>query len=226
VSAQPRPELKALRIADPSERWSALGFEVAGGSLVLEGVTLHLDARGRGIVSWGLSGIDRAPVDIDGLATEATEATEAAEAAYAIDVADSPAREHPNGATGIDHVVVVTPEFDRTAIALERVGLPLRRIRDVPSTGGRAAFRQGFRRLGPAILELVESLEMGPGPARFYGLVVIVSDLDALAVRLGDRLGSIHDAVQPGRRIGTLAAGAGLSPRLAFMDPDPGPRDH
>jgi len=61
---------------------------------------------------------------------------------------------------------------------------------------------------------------MRPGPARFYGLVVIVSDLDQLAARLGDRLEPIHRAVQPGRLIATLATGAGPSPKLAFMDPE------
>jgi hypothetical protein len=45
----------------------------------------------------------------------------------------------------------------------------------------------------------------------------VVSDLDGLASRLGDRLGSVHDAVQPGRRIATLREAAGVSPPLAFM---------
>src|SRR5207248_1668394 len=88
---------------------------------------------------------------------------------------------------GLDHVVVTTPDFDRSSAALAEAGLELRRVREAP--GG---VRQGFRRLGPAILELVAA----PGasdptaPARFWGLVVIVSDLDALAARLGaiDRL--------------------------------------
>ena len=77
---------------------------------------------------------------------------------------------HPNGAVGIDHVVVATPDFDRTAAALDAAGLGLRRVRDA---GG---FRQGFRRLGPAILELVEAPArvcgrsgpvLGPGRDRF-----------------------------------------------------------
>ena len=208
-----RPELAALWIADRAARWSALGFEVAGGRLVLGGVTMHLEASGRGIARWALSGIDPAPTEIDGLATETAMAPRA------------PA-EHPNGAVGIDHVVAITPDFDRTAAALERAGLPLRRIRDVPQAGEGAAFRQGFRRLGPTILEVVETPGMRPGPARFYGLVVIVSDLDAIADRLGARLGPIHDAVQPGRRIATLATDAGPSAKLAFMDPEPRDRSH
>ncbi len=120
--------------------------------------------------------------EIDGLPTElADDSTPAAPAT------------HPNGAIAIDHVVITTPDFDRTAAALEAAGLLLRRVVQRPD-----ARRMGFRRLGPAILELVETNEDASGPARFWGLVVIVEDLDALAERLGERLGSICDAVQPG----------------------------
>jgi hypothetical protein len=76
----------------------------------------------------------------------------------------------------------------------------------------------GFRRIGPAILELVEA----PGqPLGFWGLVVTVNDLDALADRLGEHLGPIKPAVQPGRRIATVRPSAGLTTNLAFMDPEP-----
>jgi len=92
--------------------------------------------------------------------------------------------------------------------------MPLKRIRD----GG--GFRQGFRRVGPAILELVETKGSPSGPARFWGLVVVVENLDALAERLGEQLGSIRDAVQPGRRIATLRGSAGLGEAVAFLSPE------
>jgi hypothetical protein len=203
TSASPaaRPELAALQIADPPERWVQLGFTVADGVLVLGGIELWLDAAGRGITGWTLR---HAPVrgDVDGLPTGVTHES------------PPPAMEHANGAAGIDQVVVTTPDFDRTAAALAQAGMPLRRIRDV---GG---FRQGFRRLGPAILELVEATTSPPGPAGFWGLVIVVPDLVALRERLGSDLSEIRDAVQPGRHIASLGAGAGLSPRVAFMDPD------
>lgn len=197
----PRPELAALRIADPPQRWEALGFTVADGVLALGGIELRLGAAGHGITAWTLR---HTPVrgDVDGLPTGVTTDPVA------------PAIEHANGAVAIDQVVVTTPDFDRTAAALAQVGMPLRRIRDLGS------FRQGFRRLGPAILELVEATTSPPGPARFWGLVVVVPDLVALRERLGSDLSEIRDAVQPGRHIASLGAGAGLSPRVAFMDPD------
>ncbi|HWF49131.1 MAG TPA: hypothetical protein VG294_00690 [Solirubrobacteraceae bacterium] len=202
MSAEVRPELAALAVADPPVSWAELGFAVDESSVDLGGVQVRLGEPGRGIVSWTLRGVDGG--EIDGLAT-----TTVAGAAPTV------GREHPNGALAIDHVVVLTPAFDRTAAALASAGMPLRRVRD----GG--GFRQGFRRLGPAILELVETPGAPDGPARFWGLVVVVADLAALADRLGDGLGAVRDAVQPGRRIATLRASAGLGPALAFMDPEP-----
>jgi hypothetical protein len=213
VTEAARPSLAGLRIADPPERWAALGFSVDGDVLSLGGVVVRFIGEGEGITGWAVREIGPVEV-IDGLTTLPAPEVSAAPAAVG---------PHPNGAVAIDHVVVVTPDFDRTADALEAVGMPLRRIRVV---GGDprddpGAFRQGFRRLGPAILELVEAKRAPAGPAVFWGLVVIVADLEALAERLGSLLSSPKPAVQPGRRIASLGASAGLSPRVAFMDPDP-----
>jgi hypothetical protein len=198
----PRAELAALQIADPPDAWESLGFTVSGdGVVILGGVELWLDAAGRGITGWTLRRITLHH-DVDGLPTGTT--------------TDPPPPEiaHPNGAVGIDHVVVTTPDFDRTASALDGAGIPLRRVRDA---GG---FRQGFRRLGAAILEIVEAPRLPAGPARFWGLVVIVADLVGVRARLAPHVGEIRDAVQPGRHIATLGESGGLSPRIAFMDPE------
>jgi hypothetical protein len=71
-------------------------------------------------------------------------------------------------------------------------------------------------RLGELILEVVER----PGAAvAFWGLVVVVPDLDGLGPLVGDP----KDAVQPGRRIATVRPEAGLTTALAFMTPRPQP---
>jgi hypothetical protein len=213
VSGNPVPALVELHIADPPERWRALGFDVdEDGSFVLGGVRIGLGGSGGGgITAWAIRGIDISADGIDGLET-----------VVPIHPPSEPAS-HPNGATGLDHVVILTPDFDRTAAALEKAGMPLTRVREVgrgPDDPG--SFRQGFRRLGPAILELVEVLNEPPrGPARFWGLVVVVKDIDALADRLGERVGKVRTAVQPGRRITTLRSSAELGPAVAFMDPEP-----
>jgi hypothetical protein len=202
MTQAPRAELAALQIADPPDAWDALGFTVSeDGVVLLGGVELWLDAGGRGITGWTLRHITLHH-DVDGLPTGVT--------------ADPPPRTRPhrNGAMALDHVVVTTPDFDRTSAALEGAGIPLRRVREV------GEIRQGFRRLGPAILEIVEAPKMPAGPARFWGLVVIVADLVGLRARLAPHVGEIRAAVQPGRQIATLSEDAGLSPKIAFMDPE------
>ena len=202
------PELAELAITDPPEAWAALGFTVdEEDNLDLGGVRLRLggaNGGARGIVSWSLRGVN-AMGSIDGLPSPVPRV-----------LRPPPFATHPNGATGLDHVVIFTPDFNRTAEALKRAGMPLKRTRDAP--GGA---RQGFRRVGPAIVEVVTSPEIAGADAYFWGLVVVVISLEELAERLGDHLGEIRPAVQPGRRIATLRQSAGLSPRVAFMSPEP-----
>ncbi len=200
--APTRPRLHSLTIADPPAAWERLGFGVSEARLELGGVEVILGASGDGIVGWAIAGSEAA--EVDGLAIKAVDPGTRVPA-------DSEA--HPNGASGIDHVVLVSPEFDRTAAALEQAGLPLRRVAQ------RRGVRQGFRRLGPAILELVEAPDAQR--VRLWGLTVIVDDIDALGERLGEDLGPVKPAVQPGRRIATLRRSAGLSTPMAFMDPPP-----
>lgn len=189
-----------LWLVDPSAAWEALGFHFKDGVLRVGGtLDLHLGAEGPAL---GIEGVE--PGTLDGVPL--LEALP--HRAWGVN--------HPNGVIAVDHFVIVTPDFERTAAALDAVELTLRRIRDA---GG---FRQGFRRLGPAILELVEAPQMPPGPARFWGLTFIASDLDALAERLGpELLRPIKEAVQPGRRIATLDRAAGLKTNVAFMTPEP-----
>jgi hypothetical protein len=202
-------ELAGLHIADPPERWSALGFAVSDAQVALDRVRLQLGVPGSGITAWSVRGVD---VAVDGLPVApiregvSTYAPIRHVSRHALRAA------HPNGAVAVDHVVVTTPEFERTRMALAGAGVPLKRVIEMRGT------RMGFRRIGPAILELVEA----PGqPLGFWGLVVTVNDLDALADRLGEHLGPIKPAVQPGRRIATVRPSAGLTTNLAFMDPEP-----
>ena len=178
-----RPELEELLVADPPEVWSALGFDVVGGVVALGGVRIRLGAEGEGIVGWRL---DSGP-------------------------ARAPRVEHPLGAIAIDHVVMLTPDFDRTLGELRDQGLDYRATRDAGH-----GFRQAFFVLGPCLLELGGPAE---GDVRFWGLTLVVEDIDAAAEMLGERLGQVKDAVQPGRRIATLRREAGLGVPLALITP-------
>jgi catechol 2,3-dioxygenase-like lactoylglutathione lyase family enzyme len=200
-----RPTLDELVVADEPAAWSALGFTVDGDRLAVGATRLRLagQAAGRGIVSWSLRGLPT--TELDGLCTERSQAPP-----------PEPGR-HPLGALAIDHVVVSTPDFDRTVRAFEKGGLDLRRERSAGSA--QRPVRMGFFRVGEPILELVEHPDAPDGyaPASFWGLVVVTEDLDAAAQRLGAHIGEAHDAVQPGRRIATVRPSAGVSPALALM---------
>ncbi len=205
MTTQARPALAELTIADPPALWRELGFAVEpGGSFGLGGVRIRLagERDGAGITAWSLRGIDAELDSIDGLRTSATSQP------------GPPPSTHPNGATSLDHVVVLTNEFGRTSLLLEQLGMPIKYTRE-QSNGS-----MGFVRIGPAILELVHVPQLQSVEACFWGLAITVPDLDALAALLGTRLGAIKAAVQPGRRIATLAASAGSSTAVAFMTPE------
>lgn len=205
-----------LQIADEPDAWSAAGFTVADGVVVVGSVRLRLVGRRdaeRGIVGWTLAGVTAPDGDLDGLPTQI--------AAADPDGASMPAT-HPNGVTGLDHIVVLTPDLDRTLDALAAAGLELRRIRDTTSYG--SPMRQAFFRLGPTVLEVVSGdtgsgLPAAEAPAAWFGLAVDVHDLDEARALLGDALGDTKDAVQEGRRIATLRhKQLGLSVAVAAMD--------
>ena len=198
-------------VAGAPAAWASAGFAVRDGIAEVGTVRIRLvgpDA-GRGLISWSLRGVD--PTRLDGLPTERSERAPVAGGA------------HPNGVVSIDHVVVFSPDLDRTVAALRDAGLDLRRVREEPTPAG--APRQAFFRLGEVILEVIQApdgsrlLADPSGPSRLWGISFLVEDLDATATVLGDRLGDPRDAVQPGRRIATARREAELGPPVAFMTP-------
>jgi hypothetical protein len=189
-----------IRVADSPDAWRAIGFTVDVDECCIGGVRVRLGRTGTGITDWTLRGIPQATVDVDGIPTGSSAAT-----------ACQP-NQHANGVTRIDHVVLMTPDVRRTVGALSALGLDVRRERDAD------AFQQVFFRLGDVILEVVGPHESGPGPASLWGLTFVVDDIDEAARFLGDRIGRVKDAVQPGRRITTLRGREiGITPAVAFM---------
>lgn len=194
------PSIEELEIADEPSAWTRAGFDVEDGVCHVSRVRLRFAGKGdvRGIVGWRLG-------DGDPSAAHAP---------------------HPNGAVVLDHVVMLSPDLDRTVRELEEQGFDLRRVREGPTPGG--STRQAFFRAGEPILEVVQapegtSVARDPGgPARLWGLAFRVEDLDECARRLGELLGTPRDAVQPGRRIATVRPAAGLGPAVAFMTPGGG----
>jgi len=118
---------------------------------------------------------------------------------------------------GVDHVVVLADDVRATCSEIEQQsGAPLKRVKE--SDRG----VQGFHRWGSVILEVVERRLVAPTDsattASYWGLVVVVDQLDEAAAHLGpDVIGAPKSAVQPGRRIATVRSGAGLGVPLALM---------
>lgn len=207
--------IASIDIADPPDAWADAGFTVDdSGTCVVGRVRLRLvgrDGDRKRIQSWTLRGVPDSTDSIDGLSTTAS---------------DEPMPEvvtHANGVELVDHLVIMSPDVDRTIAALNAVGLPTLRTRHVdPEQYGFEA-RQTFFRLGEVILELIGPNEpQGEGPAAFFGLAYTVTDIDALPAFYGEHLGRVKDAVQPGRRITTLRhKDLGMSVATAFMSPEP-----
>lgn len=201
------PALAGLDIGDAPDVWRRLGFTVGpDGTCVLGTLTLRLlgPEAGEGIVGWTLRpGAAPLPARVDGIAT--TAATGEVPAAAT----------HPNGGLGVDHVVVRTPALQRTLTALEAIGLEVRRVREASPD-----LHQAFLWAGDVLLEVAGPPEpTGDEPARLWGLVAVAPDLGRLAALPGEPLGSVRDAVQPGRRIATVRRELGSSVPLAFMTP-------
>jgi len=182
------------------EAWRAIGFSVDDdGTCRVGGVRIRPGVAG--VAGWSLRGIDVEDEDVDGIRTSGS------------DAAPSTAAEHPNGVTQIDHVVVMTADVDRTVNAVQQqLELDVRRERD----GG--PMRQVFFRVGELVVEVVGPHEPGRGPAHLWGITFTVADLDATAALLGERVGRVKDAVQPGRRITTLR-GVDEGVAIAFISP-------
>ncbi|MBI5089240.1 MAG: hypothetical protein HZB15_10405 [Actinobacteria bacterium] len=194
-----------LVVRSPIAPWQRIGLTFVGDRAWIGGVAVRFvdDGGAEGLVGWTLAGAPSCPDTIDGLET-----------AY-LDDADLVTTEHPLGATAIDHVVVRTSSLERTCGAIEQItGEPLKRVREA------GAVRQGFHRLGPVIVEVVETADSHGEHATFWGFVLVVDDLDAAVARLGpEPIGAPRPAVQAGRSIASFTREAGLGLPVALMTP-------
>ncbi|MFV0523785.1 MAG: glyoxalase [Acidimicrobiales bacterium] len=229
----PGPTLRAVTVGDEPDAWRRAGFAVDGDRVTIGPLVVELTGgTERGLTGWVLGpstttddpaappdGAGPDPGTIDGIATRTVH--DRTGGIGGRDDGDGPDRPHPNGIVGVDHLVVRSPDLDRTVAALSGLGFRVRRTRDVP--GSEPPLRQVFGWLGPVILELVGGAEPDPdrtGPATLWGLALIAADIDATADYLGPRLTEPRGAVQPGRRIAAFVTDdLDISVPLAVMTP-------
>ena len=197
-----------LVIGGSRANWALVGINFShAGVFAIGDIALRIDETlPPGMHSWSLSNIDSAIVSIDGIPTTRNIGTGRIE--------QSDARGFVLTSLGIDHVVVNTPDLERTSDALHQAtGAELKRIRDAGN-----GVRQGFHRLGDVIIEIVSAPSMPASVASLWGFVLNVADLNEVAAYLGpDVLSPPKPAVQKNRLIATFRGAVGLGVPVALM---------
>ena len=197
-----------LVIGGSRANWAQVGINFShDGVFAIGEVLLRIDeALPPGMHSWALSNIDSTVVSIDGISTTGNVANDRIEHNDAQGFVLTP--------LGVDHVVVNTPDLERTSLALhEATGAELKRIRDAGN-----GVRQGFHRLGDVIIEIVSAPSMPPGNASLWGFVLNVADVHEVAAYLGpDVLSPPKPAVQKNKLIATFRGAVGLGVPVALM---------
>ncbi len=193
-------------VGSPIDPWLAIGLTISDDVASIGGIALRFESIGdgsqAGITAWTLQGSPSTIAVIDGLRTR-----------YTDEIVATPPVEHPLGVVSFDHLVVMTSSLERTCGAIESsTGAPLKRIREA------GAVRQGFHRIGPLIVEVVETADVRGNTAAFWGFVIVVDDIHATADRLGpDVLAPPKAAVQAGRLIASFRQEARLGFPVALM---------
>ena len=122
----------------------------------------------------------------------------------------------PAAVSGLDHVVIRTPDPERaTALYGARLDLDMRLDRSNPAWGARLL----FFRCGDLIVEVAHDLEagVGDGPDRLWGLSWRVPDAEAARTRLaaaGLDVSEVRRGRKPGTRVLTLRDGTCGVPTL------------
>ncbi len=191
------PQLVGLGLPDREESWLEAGFTVRDRCVTVGSMRVELGCD----VGWSFDPPTEGSID----------------RIQARPIRPAPGSEvtNPNGANAVDHLVVATPNLDRTTTAFEAHGIPLRKARPI---GDR---EQRFFWAGKTIIELVGPIgRSGHGPATIWGIALVADDLDASKELLGDRLSEPRDAVQPGRQISAIRTRElNISITIALMTP-------
>jgi catechol 2,3-dioxygenase-like lactoylglutathione lyase family enzyme len=205
----------------------------SGSGPVAERLAAVLDAQGEGLASlaFATGDIDRAhrrlarlglepePV-AEGRRTRAATARTHGVRLFVLQQAPLPSSPllapEPAAVSGLDHVVIRTPDPERaTALYGARLALDMRLDRSNPAWGARLL----FFRCGDLIVELAHDLKagVGAGSDRLWGLSWRVPDAEATRARLataGLDVSEVRAGRKPGTRVLTLRDGTGGVPTL------------
>lgn len=200
-------DLVALHAGGQPAPWESIGLRFDGSLCYLGDVSLQLEPHAVGLTGWTINVGRDEEVVIDGIPTFLTSTTPPVRNSAHIG-------EHT--IVGLDHVVVMTDNLDRTCEALSKhLGVEVRRERDA----GRGVV-QRFIKLTNTIIEVVTGPHVQTPGASLWGMVISVDDMVAWATTCGEDVTSTpKPATQPGRLISTVRSAVGLGVPFAVMTP-------
>lgn len=202
--------LVSLHVSGPQAPWESIGLTCLDSTCSLGDVALELHDGNRGLTGWTLQVGRNATTSIDGIATELVEKVPSSLPQRSIG---------EEIITGLDHVVVMTDDLDRTCSALcSELDVDVRRERDA----GRGVV-QRFIKLSNTIIEVVTGPHVTSPGASLWGMVISVDDMVSWASACGEDVASPpKQATQPGRLISTVRSTVGLGVPFAVMTPHVG----
>ena len=207
VTRAKSPQLSELWLPGALSVWESLGFDLRGNGFVIGEVACSV---GEPAASWSFRGVHGEAATVGAIETRRSAASPASPAVAA----------HPNGATKIDHVVVVSGAPARTTEQLESLGLVGKGLRTLGS--GVASQSQSFFWTGDVLIELVGPTTVAGqdrDDAFIWGITFVVPDFDRLNDVAGELLSQPKQAVQEGRRIITVTGDNPPGLKIAFMTP-------
>lgn len=209
-----------LDVLDDPSAWRSAGFTVSAAGLIdLGEMAIRLLGRSKGspqaggIDGWSFVGGGAAGVlEVDGIPVRPAPAPSSQVGSGAAEATER----HPNGAVSVDHIVLRSPDVDRSIAALGKLGItPIRETSTV-----RRGVRQVIFRPSATIIELVGSKNTAGSPPHLWGLTLVTHDVDATHAQLPTSTKEPWPAVQPGRRMTVLRHQEhSISVAIAFMTP-------
>lgn len=212
----------ALIVSGPAAPWEAAGFSfvtdrTADAPLIpFDNYAIEVDPHtppsggGQPEVLGIRTGVSGASSDLDGIAVNVD--------SHPIFHGEAPDVGHRNFIYSVDHLVVATPNHERSKQAFAACGLDHRKSVGDPRGGDLA---QSFFLADKILIELVGPYDdTAEGPSSIWGLSLVSNDIAATADFFGDRCTAPKPAIQAGRLISTLdTLTLGLPLRVSIMTP-------